>query len=118
MALHNITGKSGEDAAVNFLQNQKYKILSRNFKSKVGEVDIVAKERDQVVFVEVKTRSNTLFGTPGEAIGYKKLISLIKTAQYYLMINNFSQNYRIDAVEVIMVDGQVKSINQIKNITL
>ena len=118
MALHNITGKSGEDAAVNFLQNQKYKILLRNFKSKVGEVDIVAMDGDQVVFVEVKTRSSILFGTPSEAIGYHKLQSLIKAAEYYLLINRLDQNYRIDAIEVIMVDGTVKSINQIKNITL
>ena len=118
MAVHNVTGKSGEDEVTEYLKKQKYQILARNFKSKLGEIDIVAKDGDQAVFVEVKTRSSMLFGAPSEAIGYKKLLSLIKASEYYLLINNLDQNYRIDAVEVIMVDGIVKSINQIKNITL
>lgn len=117
MAQHNITGATGEDVAVEFLVSHKYKLLARNFRTKVGEVDIIARDGIQYVFVEVKTRSSSRFGTPSEAITPKKLLSLIKTAEYYLLVNKLGQNFRIDAVEVIMRNSEVESINQIKNIT-
>ena len=82
MAQHNITGKSGEDAAVDFLKRQKYIILAKNYRTKIGELDIVAKEGGQIVFVEVKTRSNNNFGSPSEAITKKKLHSLIQAAEW------------------------------------
>lgn len=118
VAQHNIIGKSGEDIVAAYLQEKNYNIVERNFKTKVGEIDIVAKEKSQIVFVEVKTRSTNLFGTPSEAITHKKLHSLIRAGEYYLLAHNLSQNYRIDAVEVLMHNGKVQSLNHIKNITL
>ncbi len=118
MARHNVIGSSGEKFAVDFLRQKNYSLITTNFRSKLGEVDIIAKERTQFVFVEVKTRSGTLFGTPAQAITPKKLKSLIKTAEYYLLVNNLARNYRIDAIEVVLFGQSVKSINHIKNITL
>lgn len=118
MAIHNVTGKLGEQTAVNFLTQHGYKILATNFKSKLGEIDIVARDGKQTVFVEVKTRSGVVFGTPAEAIGYKKLLSIIRTAQYFLIKNKLDDYYRIDAVEVEVKGSEILSINQIKNITI
>ncbi len=118
MARHNVVGKSGEDYACEYLRSLRYKIILQNFKTKVGEIDIVAKERSQYVFVEVKTRSSHYFGTPAEAITPKKLLSLVRAGEYYLLTNNFGQNYRIDAIEVDVKDNGEYTINHIKNITL
>ncbi len=117
MARHNLTGVIGEDFATDYLKKQKYKIIARNFKTKLGEIDIIAKENSQYVFVEVKTRSSHTFGTPAEAITPKKLLSLIRAGEYYLLINNLGQNYRIDAIEVDAKES-IFSINHIKNITV
>ena len=118
MAQHNITGRAGEEIALAFLIQQGYKFITTNFRSKVGELDIVAKNGTQIVFIEVKTRSSTAFGAPSKAITPKKLHSLIQTAEYFLRVNNLGQNYRIDAVEVLVKGSEVTSINHIKNVTL
>lgn len=118
MAQHNLTGTSGEVIAAHYLKQQGYTLVETNFRSKLGEIDIVVEDGPQIVFVEVKTRSSTTFGVPSEAITPKKLHSLIQSAEYYLRINNLGQNYRIDAVEVIMQNSTVTSINHIKNITV
>lgn len=116
VAQHNIIGTSGEEIAVHFLKQHGYVIVSRNFKTKIGEIDIVAKEKSQYVFVEVKTRSTHAFGTPAEAITPKKLHSLIQAGEFYLLANNLQQNYRIDAIEVMISIGK-PHITHIKNIT-
>jgi putative endonuclease len=116
VARHNITGRTGEDLAAEYLKKNGYKILAINFRTKVGEIDIVAKERSQIVFVEVKTRSSHIFGTPAEAITPKKLHSLIQAGEYYLLKYKGLRNYRIDAIEVLMTDGKA-NISHIKNIT-
>jgi putative endonuclease len=117
MALHNLIGASGEDIATEYVQKQGYTVLERNFRCKLGEIDIIAKDGAQMVFVEVKTRTSSLFGTPLEAITRKKLLSLVKSAEYYLLTNKLGQNYRIDAVEIVMRKGQLNEVNQVKNIT-
>ncbi len=117
MAKHTITGRVGETYAVSFLMQHKYKIISTNFRSKFGEIDIIAKDGNQFVFVEVKTRSSTVFGTPADAITPKKLQLVIKAAEYFILVNNHVQNYRVDAIEVFMTRNTVTSINHIKNIT-
>lgn len=118
MAKHTITGRVGETYAVSFLKEHKYTIVSTNFRSKFGEIDVIATDGDQLVFVEVKTRSSTVFGTPADAITPKKLRSVIKAAEYFILVNNHAQNYRIDAIEVFMNGNTISSINHIKNITL
>jgi putative endonuclease len=118
MARHNVTGKAGEDYACEYLGSSGYIVLIQNFKTKVGEIDIVAKDGSQYVFVEVKTRSSHYFGTPAEAITPKKLLSLVRAGEYYLLTNNIRQNYRIDAIEVDLTGSGEYKINHIKNITL
>lgn len=111
-------GLDGERLAAKFLQKLGYKILTHNFHSRFGEIDIIAKDKSTIVFIEVKSRSNNSFGTPLEAITYSKIEKIKKTAFYFLTLNNLgSSDFRIDAVEVIMGTEQV-NINHLKNITL
>ncbi|OGH38735.1 MAG: YraN family protein [Candidatus Levybacteria bacterium RIFCSPLOWO2_01_FULL_36_10] len=112
-----LIGKKGESLAVKYLENLGYKIIKKNFRCKMGEIDIIAQDRDFLIFVEVKTRSNLLWGNPAESIGTKKLSSIIKTLQFYLLINNKSdKSVRVDAIEIYTSNNESK-INHIKNIT-
>ena len=77
-------GAWGEQQAVTYLSKQGIKILARNYRTPVGEIDIIARWRKNLLFVEVKTRSGTSFGTPQEAVGLRKQQQIIRTAQWYL----------------------------------
>jgi len=79
-----LLGVKGEDLAVKFLKKKGYKILSRNYKTPLGEIDIVAEDGETLVFVEVKTRADNSFGQPFEAVNYRKREKLKKVALYYL----------------------------------
>ncbi|MCL4387012.1 MAG: YraN family protein [Patescibacteria group bacterium] len=111
-------GKIGEEEAEKYLKNLGYKIIGKNFRCKLGEIDLIALDGNFLVFVEVKSRSTSLFGTPAEAINAKKLNSMIKTSQFFIQGHkNLSSDIRFDAVEVFGFMGQFE-INHIKNITL
>lgn len=109
-------GRDGEELAVAFLTKKSYQILSQNYHSRFGEIDIIAKENDCIVFVEVKTRNNKSYGTPLEAINKFKLQKIIKTSQFFL--NQFKYGdvpYRYDAIEIMFEFGEAK-IDHIENI--
>lgn len=112
-------GKLGEDLAVSYLIKHGYQIIEQNFRIRGGEIDIVALEKDTLVFVEVKTRSSAEFGSPLEAITYWKLKSLIKTAQFYKLKHpKLPDAMRIDAVAILLdKKNNVVSIELVKNIT-
>lgn len=115
-------GSNGESLATQYLLKKGYKILQRNFKARYGEIDIVAIDSSQkesvLVFIEVKTRSSSQFGTPLEAITSWKLRSVIKTAEFYKLTHrNLPESLRIDAVSVLVnTDGSSK-IDHIENIS-
>lgn len=101
-------GKFGEELACRYLKEKGYKIIEQNYHARSGEIDIIAKFNDILVFIEVKTRTNLTFGQPEEAINYYKQQKLIKTAEYYLLKHHsLDQNYRIDFV-AIEIDRQTK----------
>lgn len=111
-------GIDGELLAENFLKELGYRIIDRNFHSRFGEVDIVALDKKTVVFVEVKLRTNDLFGTPLEAITHSKIEKIKKTAYYFLTLNKMSNSdFRLDAIEILVTNGK-NEINHVKNITL
>lgn len=111
------SGKRGEELAIQFLIKKGYRILTTNFYSRFGEIDIIAKKDNAISFVEVKTRSTSLFGTPAEAITRNKLSKIIKTAQYYLLASKQQKSsYQFDAIEVFIENGKNR-INLIENIT-
>lgn len=101
LGIHNkLTGEFGEDAACEHLKRCGYKITARNFRGKFGEIDIIAKNAEFLVFVEVKTRSSEKFGTASEAVTYYKQKKIIKTAKEYLMENPTERSIRFDVAEV------------------
>ncbi|HSR13301.1 MAG TPA: YraN family protein [Thermodesulfobacteriota bacterium] len=77
-------GEEGEQLALNRLENLKYKILERNFKCPLGEIDIIARDRNTLVFVEVKTRATRDFGGPAAAVNPRKQRQLSRVALVYL----------------------------------
>ncbi len=108
-------GRIGEEQAEKFLRAHGYQILEKNYHSRFGEIDLIAKDNDTTVFVEVKLRGGDKFGTPLEAITRSKLSKMIKTSQFY-MLNKSSQNIRFDALEIYALGDEFK-IDHIQNIT-
>lgn len=108
------SGRRGEDLACKFLKKDKYKILEKNYRSRQGEIDIVAEDRSGVLcFVEVKARSRKDYGLPIEAVTYSKQKKLLATAFIYLESSKVkSKDMRFDVVSVDLVSGE---INIIKN---
>ena len=108
------TGKSGEEIASIYLEKEGYIILERNFSCHQGEIDIIAKDKDEIVFIEVKTRTNNKYGLASEAVNKQKQNHLIRTIKYYIYINNYENNFiRIDVIEVYITNKKIK-INHIK----
>jgi len=109
-------GAQGEGAAVKFLQDNNYKILARNYKTKLGEIDIIARDKGVLVFVEVKTRNSDRFGAPAEALISRKRRQISKVALGFLKENNLlDSKARFDVVSVLcLADGSSKT-DLIKN---
>lgn len=100
--LNKLKGDIGEDVAAKFLAKKGFKIVERNFKSKLGEIDIVALDGDTLVFVEVKKRTTAKFGLPREAVDFNKQQKLIKNALYYIQTTNaYKLKKRFDVVEIL-----------------
>ena len=101
-------GDFGEDAAVKYLKRKRYKILARNATFGKLELDIVAKTRTDIVFVEVKTRSvesldgEMLYGRPSDAVNFEKKRNTVNAAYAYLKENPSKLNMRIDVIEVYL----------------
>lgn len=109
-------GKEGENIAATYLEKRDYKIIERNFTCKQGEIDIIAIDKKELVFVEVKTRTNLNYGLPKEAVDYAKKRHLRKAIEYYLFKNSIQDMYiRIDVIEVYMYKNKYK-VNHIKQI--
>ena len=99
-------GERGEEAAAQYLRRSGYKVLVRRFRSKRGEIDIVCRDRDWLVFVEVKTRKSEQFGVPSEAVDEKKQRHITKVALDYLRLLDYPPvRFRFDIVEVVMSLG-------------
>ena len=110
-----ITGQCGEDFAARFLVKNKYKIIERNHRNKMGEIDIIATKDEDLVFVEVKTRKENSLYAPVLAVTKQKQNKLMKTAYVYLKEYPTNKNIRFDIIEVIHNSKKVISINHIKN---
>lgn len=101
------TGRKGEEEAVKFLKKKKYRIITRNFKTKFGEIDIIAKKKKEIIFIEVKTRTTTNFGYPEEAVNTRKLNHIKKVASYYILKNNIKNPVRFEVLS-ILIEGEKK----------
>ena len=96
-------GAHYEEEAARYLEQQGCQILERNFFSRYGEIDLIAKDKDTLVFVEVKYRSDASFGDPSEAVTAKKQERIRKTARYYLWARQLSEDTpcRFDVAAVL-----------------
>lgn len=109
-------GTIGENIAERYLKSKKYKIICKNFYTRKGEIDIIAKKEKELVFIEVKTRSDCNFGSPSMAIDITKIKHMKIAAGIFLSLNKFNKyGIRFDAIEIIIKDGKCK-INHIKQI--
>ena len=119
MAAHNELGKWGEDLAVAYLQGKDYMIIERDWKSGRRDIDIIAKdESGTIVFVEVKTRRNRVFGEPEEAIDYTKMQSLQQAINHYIKYHRINSEVRFDIISIIGTIGSEPEINHIKDVAL
>ncbi len=115
-------GDFGEYVAADFLEAKGYRVLERNFYVKGDEIDIIAENRECLVFVEVKTRSNSRFGTPVESVGFRKQQHMLAAARAYLYRHSTSKEIRFDVMEVYanLTDGtpSLMHIHHIENIIM
>jgi putative endonuclease len=108
-------GKIGEDIAVKFLSRKGYKILKRNYRYGHGEIDIIAMDKDVLIFVEVRVKFSDKFGSPEDSVTIKKREQLKKIASAFIQMNevNFSE-CRFDVIGITFKDGKF-NINHIEN---
>lgn len=118
MAAHNDLGKWGEDLAADYLRDKGYVIIDRDWKSGHHDLDIVAKEDETLVIVEVKTRRNRLFGNPEEAIDYKKRQSLQSAINHYVKSHRIVNSMRFDIISIVGNIGDKPEIDHIIDVAL
>ena len=107
-------GNFGEKIAEQYLKQKGYIILDKNFECRQGEIDIIALDKKEIVFVEVKTRRSNKYGTPSEAVNKIKQKHMFQSIKYYLYIRNLTEEFiRIDVIEVYIKDNEYK-VNHIK----
>ena len=110
-----ILGDMGENLAAAHLERKGYAIIERKFKTRIGEIDLIARQNHVIVFIEVKTRQSSEFGRPGEAVGYRKQQKIIRTASWYIRQKHLEDvSCRFDVIEVYCWQGGYH-INQIEN---
>lgn len=111
-------GSWGEEIACNYIIKNGMTVISRNYRSKFGEIDIIARNDNCIVFIEVKTRKNNLYGNASEYVTRKKQEKIILTAQEYIG-SDIDTEMRFDVIEVYyyeyLTKPNVKRINHIKN---
>jgi putative endonuclease len=111
-------GKKGERVAVQLLKSEEMSIRELNFRCHlgelVGEVDIIAEDKDVIVFIEVKTRSNDNFGSPEEAVGYSKQKKLVQLAMHYLQREQLEDRIcRFDVISIIIKNNIIQRVDHI-----
>lgn len=110
-----LMGAFGEQTAAKYLRENGYRILSANYRTGAGELDIVAEKGSVLSFVEVKTRAAGGLTEPKDAVDYRKQENLKAAAASYLSRYNYNLTPRFDIIEVLVNNGEVIKINHIKN---
>lgn len=105
-----LLGKLAEDFAVKLLSGKGYKVIDRNFRSKLGEIDIIALKDNALVFIEVKARWSNKFGSPEEAVTPSKLWKIRRTGEYYSLLHPcLPKKLEIEVVALEIEEGRVTS---------
>ena len=101
MAQHNELGKKGEQLAVDYLHKKGYVIIERNYRFDKAEVDVIARLKDTLAIVEVKTRSTADFGNPQDFVKPKQIKNLVKAVDQYVNINELDVEVRFDIIAIV-----------------
>lgn len=110
------SGKKGEKIAISYLRKQGYKIIETNYKTRLGEIDIIADDKDCISFVEVRSKNSLSFGLPEETIIRKKQEQVSKLALAYIKRYNLEdRSARFDVVSIQDIDSPEPQIKLIKN---
>ncbi|WP_409227462.1 YraN family protein [Gudongella sp. SC589] len=114
MKSHIKTGRLGEQLALDYLNNKGYSVLETNYRNKIGEVDIIAYDKDILAFIEVKTRMGTDYGYAYESVNSRKQKKIANTCLMYLQKNKlYDVQVRFDVIEVYPMEK--KTINHFEN---
>ncbi|RED48835.1 YraN family protein [Seonamhaeicola aphaedonensis] len=108
MAKHNELGKKGEQLAVDFLIENHYDIVERNYRFDKAEVDIMAQKNDTLAIIEVKTRSTADFGDPQDFVKPKQIKNLVKAVDEYVTVNGLDVEVRFDIIAIVKENNQFK----------
>ncbi len=116
-----LLGATGEEIAVDYLISQGYVVFDRNWRSKSGEIDIIASEKfnsqDELIFIEVKTRSSRDYGDPIEAISATKYLRMYRLALEWLIENSASREaWRLDVISIVISRAQEIEIDHLKRV--
>ena len=115
--MHNTIGKEGEEIAKKYLENKGYKIIECNYRTKRAEIDIIARHKSVLIFVEVRSKHHEQFGSPEETINYQKRTRLKRNAAAYIHRKKYNGPYHIDAVcLVINVNTGLQRIDHYESI--
>ncbi len=107
-------GKAGEDFAERYFSKLGYRVI-RNFRTRFGEIDLIAENEDFIIFVEVKTRKSDSMTMPKEAVNFAKQRKIIATAQYYLLKHKSEKQPRFDVFEAFQNEGRIYKFNHIES---
>lgn len=109
-------GAQGENLAAKYLTCHGYELIEKNYRCPFGEIDIIARRADIIVFIEVKTRQSMKFGRPGEAVNYYKQQKIIKTAQWYIHSSQLDRlHFRFDVLEILRTPAGQATVNHVRN---
>lgn len=115
MDVKRIIGDAGEAFVAEYIKSKGFIISTRNYRTKQGEIDIIAENNDEILFIEVKTRSDGSFASPQEYVDRHKQMRIIAASDYYLMYNGVGLNPRFDVAEVFLDNDGKMSLNYIEN---
>lgn len=115
MARHNDTGRLGEELALRYLQELGWDILAVNWRYGRAEIDIIARDKDILVFVEVKTRRSTTFGRPEEAVSSRKMARLAQAAIAYMALIGHEWEVRFDVISILLPNDGPDQLDHIRD---
>ncbi|MBU2265384.1 YraN family protein [Patescibacteria group bacterium] len=111
------TGRLGEGIAKEYLEKKGYNIIEQNYRTKYAEIDLVAKQGKELVFVEVRTKRGDMFGTPEDSLSRKKMLKLRKNAWVYVAKTGWKGVYQIDAICIVLKpDNTTERLEHYENI--
>ena len=110
-------GKLGENIAQEYLKKKGCDIISRNYRTKYGEIDLIVRKNNILIFVEVRSKTGEQFGTPEDTINKIKMSKIKRNAMAYISRKKWQDQYRIDAICIILnQDSSIKRLDHYENI--